>query len=387
MTDPRYMTLFGACLTQFTVIGLLFAYGVFLKDIQAELGWSRTLLSGCTSLAFFMMGVIAILGGRLNDIFGPRSVLTVTGVAFGLGFGLLSQISAPWQLYLLFGSLIALGLGTHDVVTLGTIARWFDKRRGIMSGVVKLGTAGGQAVVPYIAALLLIAVGWRNAVTILGIAAAILLVIAAQAMRRPPQPAAHTVEPGLTYAEARKTRIFWTLCAIQFLFFPTLMTVPLHLFAHGSDLGLAPTSAAALLSVMGGASAAGRLIIGYLSDRIGGKNAYLAALGVLVAMLGSLAVTSDFATLFVTVALYGAAHGALFVVVSPTVARYFGMRAHGSIFGTVLFFGTAGGAFGPILAGWVFDTWASYTPAFLTLGIAAAIGFALTLSLPRPQAR
>ena len=90
--------------------------------------------------------------------------------------------------------------------------------------------------------------------------------------------------------------------------------------------------------------------------------------------------------LFAVVALYGFSHGGMFTIVSPLVAEYFGMRAHGAIFGTILFFGTIGGAVGPILAGWIFDTYASYQYAFMTLAVLAAIGLTLVLTLP-PKAR
>ena len=68
------------------------------------------------------------------------------------------------------------------------------------------------------------------------------------------------------------------------------------------------------------------------------------------------------------------------------MAEYFGMKAHGAIFGTVLFFGTIGGSLGPIFAGMVFDSTASYAPAFTTLAIGVTVGLALVLSLPRAQA-
>ena len=84
------------------------------------------------------------------------------------------------------------------------------------------------------------------------------------------------------------------------------------------------------------------------------------------------------------VAVYGFAHGALFVVVSPTAAEYFGMRAHGAIFGTILFFGTLGGSVGPILTGLTFDALGSYQPAFITLALAAALGLGLARTLPKP---
>ncbi|MGB1163917.1 MAG: MFS transporter, partial [Paracoccaceae bacterium] len=85
-------------------------------------------------------------------------------------------------------------------------------------------------------------------------------------------------------------------------------------------------------------------------------------------------------------ALYGFGHGGFFSVVSPTVAEYFGMQSHGALFGIILFFGTIGGAIGPILAGMVFDYSGSYDSAFITLAILMALGLILVLTLPKAQA-
>jgi len=82
------------------------------------------------------------------------------------------------------------------------------------------------------------------------------------------------------------------------------------------------------------------------------------------------------------VALYGFAHGGLFTLVSPVVAEYFGMRAHGSIFGIIVFSGTIGGSIGPILAGWVFDLLGSYQPTFIGLGLMTCLGLIMALYLP-----
>lgn len=389
MLETRYRVLFGACLTQFTVIGLLFSYGLFFKPLQEEFGWSRTFLSSASALSFFMMGVLAIIAGRMNDRFGPRIVLGIGGTAYGIGFILLSQVSAPWQMFAIFGVFIALGLGVHDVVTLSTIARWFERKRGIMSGVVKTGTALGQIMVPPLAAFLLLAYGWRQAMVLLGAGAIVLMLVAALSMKRPPAVLASAKggrSEGLSFAEARVTRVFWSLCAIQFLFFPSMMTVPTHLAIHGTDLGMTAAKAATLLSVLGASSIAGRLMVGTLSDRIGGKRAFLMCFTVLLGSLIAFIGASSHGLIFVVVAFYGFSHGGLFTVVSPIVAEYYGMRAHGAIFGTILFFGTIGGALGPIMAGRIFDVTGSYQYAFLILAVLAAIGLALVISLPRKKA-
>lgn len=384
--DRRYLVVFGACLTQFTIIGLLFCFGLFVKVFEAEFGWSRTVISSASALAFFMMGTLAMVGGRLNDAYGPRRVLAATGVIYGVGYMLISQVSAPWMLIALFGTLIAAGLATHDVVTLSTIGRWFPRRRGLMSGVAKVGTAAGQMALPPLAATLIVWLGWRDAVTAMGAGAIVLLLIAALSMKSPPAAtgdAAKAEAAGSSFAEAKGNRVLWTMCAIQFLFFPALMAVPFHIPVHGQDLGLTPATAATLLSVIGGASVAGRLIVGGAVDKIGGRLAYVVCFVPLIAALAALTMVETATPLFLFMALYGFGHGGLFTVVAPTVGEYFGMKAHGAIFGTVLFFGTIGGSVGPILAGAVFDWTGTYTYAFATLAVMAAIGLTLALTLPK----
>ena len=383
--DPRYLVVFGACVTQFTIVGLLFSIGLFFNVLEDEFGWSRTLLSGSTSLAVLVMGMLAFFGGRLSDRYGPTAVLGTTGLLYGIGFGLISVIDEPWQLVALFGIFIGLGLSTHDVVTLSTIARWFERRRGTMTGVVKVGTAAGQMTLPPLTALLMVGLGWRNAVLVLGVAAAVLLLAAALSMKHPPGSRLPGTRSGAgvpELAEVRRSRAFWTLCATQFLFFPSLVTVPLHVAVHGMDLGMTHTTAATLLTVIGGASVVGRLAIGASVDRIGGRNAYvLCFVPLLIGLLALLAAETPW-LLFPAVAVYGFAHGGFFTVVSPTVAELFGTRAHGAIFGGIVFFGTIGAATGPIAAGRIFDSTGSYAWAFTGLAAMGALGLALAISLP-----
>ena len=383
--DPRYPVVFGACLTQFTIVGLLFSVGLFFDVFEEELGWSRTVLSASTSLAFLVMGILAYFVGRLSDRYGPTVVLGTTGMLFGVGYALISIVGEPWQLVALFGIFIGLGLSTHDVVTLSTIARWFGGRRGMMTGVVKVGTATGQMVLPLLTALLMAVVGWRYAALALGYTAAAVLLLAACSMKSPPKgrPSARPDESRAPEpARVRRSRAFWTLCATQFLFFPSLVTVPLHIAVHGLDLGMSRATAATLLTVIGGSSIVGRLTIGTLVDRIGGKNAYVLCFVPLIAGLLSLLAADTHWLLFAAVAVYGFGHGGFFTVVSPTVAEFFGTRAHGATFGGILFFGTLGAAVGPTMAGRVFDVTGSYAYAFTGLAVMGVLGLLLVLSLP-----
>jgi MFS family permease len=175
------------------------------------------------------------------------------------------------------------------------------------------------------------------------------------------------------------------LCAIQACFFPVLTTIPLHIIAHGTDLGMTPTMAAYVLSTVGACSIAGRLLIGAAVDKLGGRNAYLICFMVLLSSLILLRFNTYTALLFLFAAPYGFAHGGLFTVVSPTIAEYFDMKSHSSVFGSVVFWGTLGGAAGPLIAGQVFDKTGSYNLAFSALIGLVLLGLLLVSRLKKPD--
>jgi MFS family permease len=382
----RVPIVIGASLVQFTVIGGVFAFGVFFSALETELGWSRTILSACTSLAFLVMGFLAISAGRLNDRFGPRWVLVASGFIYGCGYALLSTVKEPWHAILLFGLAIGVGMATHDIVTLSTIARWFNTKRGRMTGVVKVGTACGQIIVPLAAALLIGKYGWRQSFLFMGAAALIILLFAAWIIGdKPPKSTTSeddTIEhQGLSFTEVRRTRQFWLFCAMQFMLFSSLMSIPVHIAIHAEDLGFTPTTAAAVLSSIGALSILGRLTLGWGIDQIGGKQGYIICFTLLLISLLFLRHIEEPQFLFGFALLYGFAHGGFFTIVSPTLAEYFGMRAIGTVFGTVVFFGAFSGAAGPLIAGWIFDSTGSYDRAFVVLITLAAIGLVMAFRL------
>jgi MFS family permease len=387
----------AACfLIQAVAIGAMFTYGVFFKAFQEEFGWSRAMISGASSLAFLMMGGGGIIAGALNDKIGPRIIMTVSGISLGLGYLLLSRLEAPWQLYLLYGGFVGCGFSTHDVITLSTVARWYEKRRGMMSGLVKVGTGAGQLLLPFVATALIIAFGWRNSYLILGAGSLVALVLLAQVLKRDPQgmglfpdgsnsanlqTAKGNEDQSVSIRTAMGTVQFWIICIAEFSIFFCLLTTIIHIIPHARDLGLSPTSAAAVLSTIGGVSMLGRIVMGTANDKIGGKHSLIICLVLLISSLGMLILGSSMWLLFVFAVIYGFAHGGLFTVMSPTIAELFGTASHGTLFGLILFCGTIGGSVGPWLTGYVFDTTGSYQIAFIILIALATAGLGLISSL------
>jgi MFS family permease len=383
-------------------VGAMFTYGVFFKEFQAEFGWSRAAISGASSLAFLMMGLVGVIAGKMNDRIGPRIIIVASGISMGAGYLLMSRLQALWQLYLLYGVLVGIGFSTHDVITLSTVARWFVRRRGMMSGIVKVGTGSGQFLVPFAATLLIAAYGWRNSYLIIGVVALVVFVTVAQVLSRDPQSigllpdgdckrsgddGSECWQESVTLGAAARNGQFWVICVAEFAIFFCLMTIIVHIVPHAMDLELAAPTAVGVLSTIGGVSMLGRIAIGTANDKIGGKRSLVICFILLLCGLAWLHVATEAWMLFLFAVIYGFAHGGFFTVISPTIAEFFGTASHGVLFGTVLASGTLGGAAGPVLAGRTFDVTGSYRIAFLVLTVLAVIGFILITRLrPPPKA-
>jgi len=377
-------------------LGGIFTFGVLFPELENEFGWSRTAISGATSFAFLMVGTCTILMGRATDWLGPRIVLTVAGALLGLGYGLFYRMEAVWELYLYYGLLVGVGLAAHDVCTLSTIARWFERRRGLMTGLVKAGGGAGQVVVPLVAAALIAGVGWRLTCLLFGLAAAIVLVAAAQAMRRNPAELglkpdgvvedkvsdAVQEEEGVSLKEAAKTRILWVLCIAKFCDLFCLFTVIIHIIPYSMDHGTEPAVAAGLLSTIGAMSIVGRIVLGGAFDRIGPRWSLLGCFAILTASLVMLQFAESTWSLFIFAIVYGPAHGGFFTITSPSMAEYFGTRSHGTLFGLVVCCGTVGSTLGPLVAGGLFDALGSYKGAFALLLGFSMLGLFMASALP-----
>jgi MFS family permease len=391
----------AACFAiQATGIGTHIAFGVFFKPILADFAWPRATLAGAHSMAYLLSGLLGIFVGRLNDRLGPRVVMTVTALLFGLGLFLMSRVNAVWQTYLFYGFIFGIGLSSVDVIALSTTARWFERRRGTMSGIVKVGTGAGQMSIPFAASLLIAAYGWRTSFMVLALFAILMLAGAGQLLRRDPsqkgllpdgdgQTVTTSLKPpeeGLSLQEALTTRQFWIICFANLTVVFALMSILLHITPHAMDLGHSAKTAAGILSTIGGASMAGRLSIGFVADRAGNRACMVFCLIILISAFLWLQVAKPLWMLYLFAAVYGIGHGGFFTLISPLVAEHFGIRSHGVLFGIVAFAGTAGGAVGPTLAGYLFDITGSYRGAFWTCTALLLTGLGLLLSLRQRSA-
>jgi MFS family permease len=374
--------------------GVYNTYGIFFGPLLDEFHWSRATISGAASLSQILIGVGAFSMGYLNDRFGPRLLMTASALVAGLGYFLISATHSVWQLYLFHGVIVGIGVSGTDVILLSTTARWFVRRRGMMSGIVKIGTGVGIMVAPFVVAWLISTRGWRDSFVILGIAIAVLGMAASQLLKRDPskvgqypdgETAPHSAvfladRAGLTLGQAVRTRRFWMLCPAFFIvLFCTFSTI-VHFAAYVTRSGFPVSLGTAMISLIGGVSIAGRLAMGIVGDKIGGKRGQLICFLLLTVAFVWVQFAGEAWGLVVFALVYGFCHGGFYALISPTVAEFFGLRSHGSIFGLVVLAGSLGGALGPLVTGRIADTIGDYQPAFLLISLLAAAGFLAMLA-------
>jgi len=376
-------------------VGAFIAFGVFFNPLMEEFGWSRAAISGASSLAFFIMGLLGVIVGRLNDRFGPRQLMTVTAILLGLGCVLMACLTTLWELYLFYGIIFGMGLSSIDVIALTTIARWFSHRRGFMTGIVKVGTGAGQLVIPLVASFLILLYGWRWSFVLIGTSVALILVFMAQFLRRDPEAMRSSRQPenieswsttaatdsSLSLSRALRTVQLWAICLANLCLVFCLMIIMLHIVPHARDLGLPSMQATGVLSTIGAVSMLGRFVSGLIIDRLGSKAVMQGCFVLLLIGLGWLQFAHQPWMLYLFAVVYGLAHGGIFTAISPLVAEWFGIQSHGVLFGMVVCFGTTGGSVGPLLAGHLFDLSGSYQPTFRIVTVMALIAWGMLLFL------
>jgi MFS family permease len=372
-------------------------FGVFFNSLLDDFGWSRATISSAASLGWLLLGFISIITGAVSDRFGPRLAMSSCGLLFGLGYFLMSSLTDIWQLFLFYGLIVAVGMSGVDVVPLSTVARWFAKKRGMMTGITKIGTGVGMMVTPLAANKLILSYGWRTAYLIIAIVTLVVIISLAQLLRRDPEEMGLSVdggiitesqssvasEDGLTLREAIRTRQFTLLCAAYLCIVFCVHTIMVHIVPHGTAVGISGTEAASVFSAIGGVSIVARFVMGTVGDRIGNRLALAICFFPLIAALIWLQMARELWMLLSFAAFYGFSHGGFFAVIPPLIAELFGTKAHGGLFGIIFASGAVGGAIGPLIAGRIFDVRDSYLMAFFILTAIGILGLLLAL-LIRP---
>jgi MFS family permease len=388
----------------FSAYGVRFAYGVFFEPMREQLGLNAATTSAAYSISFIMEGVFSLISGGLADRFGPRIVLSLSSILIAAGYCLMPLVHSPWQLFLFYGIILGIGMGAMFVPLVSMTARWFNARRNLMTGLVSGGAGAGMLVIPAFTAFLIERHGWRNSFLIVGIAVPVIVIVAAQFLRRDPESigtvpygasAMPVAEKSATkdhaLHEALRAPQFWVIFAMAFWFSVFSMAYNVHIVPDATNAGMHPTVAASILSLTGLLLLAGRIVLGMVADKIGNKPIFIFCFILSTSALLFIAFVQAHWAFFVLAVMIGFSQGGVGSSQSPLIASLFGLKSHGLIFGSQGIASTFGAAAGPLLAGYIYDRTGSYHWALLMCAAASLISLAFAFFIkpirrdPMPQ--
>jgi MFS family permease len=413
-------------------------FSAFLTPMTRDLGWSHATLNGAQGIGSLVGGLVAPFAGRLVDRYGTRVLLSIAGVGLGVSMLICASVREPWQFFVGYGLGRVIFQGIILISASTAVANWFVRQRGRATGLALMGNAASVALTVPLIQYLSDTAGWRTAWLVLAALAVALLTPAAALFlrRRPedlgllPDDAARPVrpasggaengragqsndglaagrsgrdrpggsggaavparpalrEPAWGLSEALRTRPFWLLLGSGGLIGFTMAGVTTYQIPLLLHNGVAPATAAVMVSIYAICWTLGLAGWGFVVERIPARHGlaviYMVSAVAIVVLLG--ADSAGPAVLFAL--LYGAVVGGNSTLDAVIWADYFGRASLGTIRGFGRPVTLMANALGPLATGLAFDAFGSYQPPFLGYA-AASLGAALLVLLARPPRR
>jgi len=382
-----------------------YGYSVINKPIGDYFGWSRSEVTAAFLFYSVAVAVASFGVGRLIDRRGPRQVLLLGVVVMSLTLALLSQTSALWNFYLLH---LFLGIGaalTGSIAVSINISSWFYRLRGTMQGIAFIGIGiGGMVIAPLLGNYVIPSIGWSGGYLIMaGVLMALMLPLVLWVIKDRPQqkgvlpygwedtgmPGGSDSEAqavtGYSFKDTTATVAFW-MVALTVAIYGMSMTAALH--NQVSMLTVQGFTAREAVVAVGGVglfSAVGKLVFGYLCDRIDPKYAiaisYVLVAGSLIALIQA----NSLYQVWLYVALMGLGMGGWAPNLAMLSSGYFGLKHFGTVLGAFHMFFLGGEAFGPVIAGFFYDQTGSYRMILTVFMVLCLVSIPLIVIIRRPR--
>jgi MFS family permease len=392
-------------------LGIRTSFSVFYVALLEDFPWNRGDTAGVQSMALISYTILAPPVGGLIDRFGPRRVIIPGILVLALGLSLSATVETLTQFYVFYGVVMGSGITCIGIVSYSAIlSHWFEKRRGLASGIAVSGMGLGTFVLVPVSQRLISMWGWRVTFILLGcLVIIILLPLNGLFLRHKPAEVDQRVDglcgeasidktfsevPGRitpvsdwTIGKALRSLTFWALMAFCFFSIIGVYVILVHNVRFLVDQGVDKMSAALIFAVIGAISSVFRIFWGWISDRVGREITFtigmiLACIGVGFLML--IEWTGDKGFIYGFSLFFGAGWGATAPMFIATAADLFKGRIFGLIYGLIEGGIGVAGALGAWMAGFIFDKYQSYQWAFvLTIIVFAISCFFIWLAAPR----
>jgi MFS family permease len=373
-----------AFLVDFIAVGFFFySYGVFFKAIAADLGsGTRFGVSLGLSISNLVGAAAAPFIGRAIDRVPVKRIMIAGAICVSAGFGLLSQIAAFWQYYLVLGTLLGLG-GTlmGGLASSKLVANWFVARRGTAFGIATVGISLSGLLMPTAATWLVATVGWRGGFAVYGVCtlAVVVPLVARFVVDRPEaiglqpdgdDPPEDTTQPPRAAdrmwrtGEILRSRNFWAIALPFALVLSALSAILVHLVPYADDLGIPAYRAAWVLSISAGMGVLGKIAFGWLFDRFDARAAVWLSFAMQLAGVLLLMRSRSYPGLLTAALVFGFGMGGVIPLHGSVAGAAFGRLSFGKVAGLLRPFQVPITALGVPLAGWIYDATGSYAVAF-----------------------
>ena len=392
-------------------LGVLYAWSVFSKALQDNLGMSATETSVPYSVAVIVFALFMVPAGIMLDKIGPRALLITSGLLIGIGMLIAGLLLNVVGLIIGFGIIAGAAMGFGYAAPTPTATKWFKPHmRGTITGIVVAGYGLAPVYVSPLSEFLIGSFGVGNAFIYLGIFFTVLVVLSSLVMKLPPdnwipvggEPpapkekekpnedkiAATVAEEKKDYSpgEMMKTGQFWGLWFMYMFSASAGLIIIGHVATIASIQGGLETGFifAALLAV---GNAAGRIITGIVSDKIGRPATMVLVFVIQAVNMFAFASYTSGTMLTVGSIVTGATYGALLALFPATTWDWFGLKNAGTNYGLIFTAWGLGGLIGPIIAGRIIDTTGSYNTVYIMSAILLLVATAIAFFTKEPKPR
>lgn len=391
---------------------MLYAWSVFSKALQDQMGFTATETSIPYSVAIIVFAFVMVPAGLMLDRLGPRLLLLISGTLIGIGFIIAGMTLNIVGLVIGFGIIAGAAMGFGYAAPTPVATRWFKPHmRGTITGIVVAGYGLAAVYVSPLSNSLIRNFGISNAFYYLGAIFTLTIILSALVMKSPPEgwvpvggkepkpkvkkakdevagtvESAGTLKVDFTPGEMMKTGQFWSMWVMYAFSASAGLIIIGHVATIAQVQGGIQTGFlfVALLAV---GNAAGRIITGIVSDKIG-RSSTLILVFVLQAinMFAFVTYTSG-VTLTIGAMVTGATYGSLLALFPATTWDWFGLKHAGTNYGLIFTAWGVGGLFGPIMAGRVIDATGGYNSAYIISAVLLLVSAALALFTKQPKIR
>lgn len=367
--------------------GVRLSFGAFVEPWERQFSMDRGTISLISTISFIVYGISQPVIGRLVDKWGARAVLSWSALLTGVSIFLTCFVTSPWQLFLLYGLGVSLGVGgASNVAASVLVVNWFSKKRGLAFGIMEAGFGAGQMLLVPGSLMLIHWFSWKLTVVVLGLLLIVIVFPAALLMLRN-NPSEKNAEPigGLAATEKETTpkstalsvtgmfrmRQFWFLI-LPFLIcgFTTVGLMDTHLIPFSHDHGFSTTVTSAAVSLLAGFNIAGILLSGIVADRWSSRKILCFLYAVRALSIVILIYSHEPYLLLAFAILFGLVD---FATVAPTqmlATQYFQNYSIGLMIGWLSLAHQIGSALGAYVPGVIYTVTGEYTLAFyLSIGM------------------